>query len=124
MKCPKCGYNSFEHLELCKKCGLALAEHKAKFSLRGFFFAGQATAAAATHSATENFDESDQPEDSAVDFGFDFLDEEDGQNDTQAIFADDDESVDIDQPFGVDSESVPADTPTSGKGGKGSEFAF
>lgn len=26
MKCPSCGYNSFDHLEHCKKCGLPLYE--------------------------------------------------------------------------------------------------
>ena len=35
MKCPKCGYHSFDHLDSCKKCGHGLAEHKAKFNLRG-----------------------------------------------------------------------------------------
>ncbi|HKQ33049.1 MAG TPA: hypothetical protein VJV40_07575, partial [Thermodesulfobacteriota bacterium] len=24
MKCPSCGYNSFDHLEYCKKCGSPL----------------------------------------------------------------------------------------------------
>jgi uncharacterized RDD family membrane protein YckC len=35
MKCPKCGYHSFDHLESCRKCGRDLGEHKARFGLTG-----------------------------------------------------------------------------------------
>ena len=28
MKCPKCGYNSFEFLNACKKCGTELSSFK------------------------------------------------------------------------------------------------
>ncbi len=33
MKCPKCGYNSFEYYDACKKCFVDLSGHKTKFSL-------------------------------------------------------------------------------------------
>lgn len=33
MKCPKCGYNSFEYYDLCINCSLALSSHKAKYGL-------------------------------------------------------------------------------------------
>ncbi len=132
MKCPKCGYNSFEHQESCKKCGQGLAEHKSKFNLRGFFSAGQAAApqaiqaALAGQAAPEDYDDLEPPEDGPVDFGFDFLDEEDAPDDNTAIALDaDTDGIDIDQPFGVDSETVPTDPPSSGgKNSKGSEFAF
>ncbi len=35
MKCPKCSYHSFEHLDRCKKCGGDLREHKSRFGLAG-----------------------------------------------------------------------------------------
>ena len=41
MKCPKCGYNSFDYLETCKKCGGDLTEHKTRFGLRSLFFPPQ-----------------------------------------------------------------------------------
>lgn len=127
MKCPKCGYNSFEHQEQCKKCGQGLAEHKAKFNLRGFFFADR-TASAQPVVAEDNDldDDLDQPGDDAVDFGFDFLDEEDDQaKDARSPLGKNGKSLSIDQPFDVDSETVPPDTaPPGGKNGKGSEFVF
>jgi len=127
MKCPKCGYNSFEHQEQCKKCGQGLTEHKSKFNLRGFFFADRtATAKPVTADDNDLDDDLDQSEDGAVDFGFDFLDEEDDQlKDARIPLGKSGKSVSIDQPFDVDSETVPADPPSSaGKNGKGSEFVF
>lgn len=35
MKCPKCGFTSFDHLDTCKKCDHDLSKHEARFSLRG-----------------------------------------------------------------------------------------
>lgn len=34
MKCPKCGYNSFEYLDSCKKCNADLAGFKAAHGIR------------------------------------------------------------------------------------------
>ncbi|MBI5657278.1 MAG: hypothetical protein HZC44_10890 [Geobacter sp.] len=34
MKCPKCGYNSFEYLNTCRKCGIDLAGFKNTLGLR------------------------------------------------------------------------------------------
>lgn len=34
MKCPKCGYNSFEYLDQCKKCGHDLAVFKESNGIR------------------------------------------------------------------------------------------
>jgi hypothetical protein len=34
MKCPKCGYNSFEHLDNCKKCNGSLVAFKQSVGLR------------------------------------------------------------------------------------------
>jgi predicted nucleic acid-binding Zn-ribbon protein len=33
MKCPKCGYNSFEYHSSCKKCSADLAAHKQTYSI-------------------------------------------------------------------------------------------
>ncbi|ALC17873.1 putative membrane protein YckC, RDD family [Desulfuromonas soudanensis] len=44
MKCPECGYNSFDHLESCKKCGVDLTHFKAEHGLSGPLFAGRPAA--------------------------------------------------------------------------------
>ncbi len=136
MKCPKCGYHSFDHLDSCKKCNHDLVEHKAKFNLRGFFSPGQA-ALTATESVIDEADEAlEESSDGAVDFGFDFLDEEDQAVGTSSDIplGGDEQDINIDQPFGVDSETVPADSlefdddnddhDDDDKPGKGPEFAF
>lgn len=93
MRCPKCGYTSFDHLDSCKKCGKDLAEFKARYGIKSVLFPGQTapgtvaaeaaydddTADAAVAAATgavgvaatvpdtgSNVSESD-------DFGFDFM---------------------------------------------------
>ena len=134
MKCPKCGYNSFEHLDDCKKCGQDLTAHKAKFNLRGFFSAGQAAPPAAPEATMDEALETEEtPGEESVDFGFDFLDEEEDQiapSKKGIDLGEDDNDVSIEQPFGVDGETVPADeinnddTPKEKKPEKGSEFSF
>lgn len=128
MKCPKCGYNSFDHLESCKKCGQGLTEHKAKFNLRGFFFPGKLAKAETESVVRESGEQEEPPDDDTIDFGFDFLDEEEDQSGktTGSIsLGDDHQAVNINQPFGADSETIPIDDrDTSDKPGKGSEFAF
>ncbi len=41
MRCPKCGYNSFDYLDSCKKCGKDLVEFKDRYSIRSVLFPGQ-----------------------------------------------------------------------------------
>jgi hypothetical protein len=132
MKCPKCGYHSFDHLESCKKCGQDLTDHKAKFKLRGFFSPGhEATAERLSH--TDNsLEQEEASETGSVDLGFDFLDDHDDKEDqissTEEItLGDDSKMVNINQPFGADSQMIPADERPSSdqeKSGKGPEFAF
>jgi uncharacterized RDD family membrane protein YckC len=97
MRCPKCGYTSFDHLESCKKCGKDLAEFKERFGIKSVLFPGQmrpggavtddayeedtadaavaaatgvvATAAAVTATAGEAETRSSDSDD----FGFDFM---------------------------------------------------
>lgn len=143
MKCPKCGYHSFDHLDSCKKCSIDLTEHKDKFKLRGFFCPEQGQ----THTPASLNDEADSDETGAAgDFGFDFLDDgepasDQGDNspaastgnqthkpaDPAGISLDDDTEFSLDQPFGVDGENVPADPSRSdsdAKPGKGQNFTF
>ena len=134
MKCPKCSYHSFDHLDNCKKCGQDLTAHKAKFNLRGFYSPGKITVSEPEPLVDESNEELGQPEDGAVDFGFDFLEEEETLVEEPASgisLGDDNQAVNIDQPFGADSETIPADTPVSDsendsddKPKKGPEFAF
>lgn len=130
MKCPKCGYHSFEHLDDCKKCGQSLADHKAKFNLRGFCAPGQAAVSASAAAIVAAPDVPEPADDGSVDFGFDFLDEEEDQVEAaeRASLDSDDQDINIDQPFEVDSETVPADDApdddSDNKPDKGPEFAF
>ena len=43
MRCPKCGYTSFDHLDSCKKCGKDLVEFKARYGIKSILFPGQRT---------------------------------------------------------------------------------
>ncbi|GAM11211.1 hypothetical protein OR1_03522 [Geobacter sp. OR-1] len=52
MKCPKCGYNSFEYLDSCKKCGNSLATFKESLGIKTLVLpAGITAVASATLSA-------------------------------------------------------------------------
>lgn len=46
MKCPKCGYNSFEYLEQCKKCSNDLVLFKESTGIRSVLVPVEKTAAA------------------------------------------------------------------------------
>lgn len=93
MRCPKCGYNSFDHLDSCKKCGKDLAEHKARFNIQSILLsempaeamasvAEEAVAAAVAPEMTiDDFAGSEAAETDIDDFGFDFMgDSEDDEN--------------------------------------------
>ena len=97
MRCPKCGYNSFDHLDSCKKCGKDLVEFKQRYGIRSVLFPGEmkrpgleseaafdvetadaaVTAATAAAGATASAAVSEPVADAAVsdsdDFGFDFM---------------------------------------------------
>ncbi|NIQ97354.1 MAG: hypothetical protein GWN87_26650 [Desulfuromonadales bacterium] len=72
MKCPKCGYTSFDYLDECKKCGKSLEEHKEKYNIRSLMFpaTGAAVAGAAAAGAAAPAAGGDE------EFGFDFMEEE------------------------------------------------
>ena len=84
MRCPKCGYHSFDGLDNCKSCGNDLTGYRQRFANRGY----SAPVAAATVAATaaivnpivaatepEAEDETESP-DGEIDFGFDILEAE------------------------------------------------
>lgn len=73
MKCPKCGYTSFDYLDECKKCGKDLMEHKEKHSIRSLMFPGSGAAAAPAAAAAVAAGAGAEGDE----FGFDFMDEED-----------------------------------------------
>ncbi len=64
MRCPKCGYNSFDHLDSCKKCGKDLVEFKERYSIRSVLFPGQMKPAAAA--TGDNFETGRSAVDDAV----------------------------------------------------------
>lgn len=78
MKCPKCGFNSFEHLDSCKKCGNDLIAFKTKHGLRSLLFPGSKSTREQVipPEAAETPEEALQAEVTApTDFGFGFMDE-------------------------------------------------
>ena len=81
MKCPKCGFVGFDHLDSCKKCGTDLADHKAKFGIRSLFVPSSqsSTVVPETDSAADKEEGTSGEEGS--DFGFDFLNDDDASMD-------------------------------------------
>ncbi len=100
MKCPKCGYTSFDYLDICKKCSHGLSEFKSKYGLRSLLFPNRqhqrtappgggsaapamavaavaATAAAAPAPATSD----------SLDFGHDFMSDGPAQKTTAPVKA-------------------------------------
>jgi len=96
MKCPKCGYNSFDHLDRCKKCAIDLTQHKARFGIKSVLlaeafqddlsaenFAAAVDEQLTTGTVLDNLDEEfDLPETAeGEDFGFDFMGDSDEEED-------------------------------------------
>jgi len=54
MKCPKCGYNSFEGSDICKKCSHDLSDHRSAYGLRPIVFQKETRIAMAEALATES----------------------------------------------------------------------
>lgn len=78
MRCPKCGFTGFDHLDDCKKCGSDLTAFKARFNLRGPLFATAVPLTAPATVVTEpEIEEAPVAAAGASDFGYDFMDDED-----------------------------------------------
>lgn len=90
MKCPKCGYHSFDYLNSCKKCNNDLAAFKSKHNLRSLIFPRHATSVTSQPESVSTDSEPLSPLTPSVtatataaattaestDFGFDFMDED------------------------------------------------
>lgn len=68
MKCPKCGFNSFEFLDSCKKCGNALTPFKKDHGIRAVILPSRQTAVAAAEPGTAPVPENALPEGGADQF--------------------------------------------------------
>ncbi len=79
MKCPKCGYNSFEYHDACKKCSNDLTNYKETFGLKTIVLPSEARTAMAEamSAATPEADLASEPAETATDiFSFDLPDDE------------------------------------------------
>lgn len=132
MKCPKCGYNSFDHLDNCKKCHIDLTEHKARFGIRSVLLAEalqddlvtetlavdaveSLVAAPGLADLDEDFELPETAE--GEDFGFDFMG--DGDEEEDLAFDELFEDVPVDEKT---EESLPG--PDGPKTGEAGDFSF
>lgn len=79
MRCPKCGFHSFDYLDNCKKCGVDLTEQKLRFKFQGYV--APAPGLGTPEPERPAIEPSELPavaeaEEEAIDFGFDVLEEE------------------------------------------------
>ena len=137
MRCPKCGYNSFDHLDSCKKCGKDLVEFKQSFGIKSVLFPGQmipggneeeeydnATADAAVTAATgvtvaettaaavdSTEDESGAVGADGDDFGFDFMGDSAADDDLSfdELFEEAPEDEDIEETIEAPKETASAE---------------
>ncbi len=89
MKCPKCGYNSFDYLDSCKKCHKDLTEHKARFNIQSILLSEMPIEAVAAveeelvavtaNISADHF--AGGSEEAADDFRFDFMGDSDDDED-------------------------------------------
>jgi predicted nucleic acid-binding Zn-ribbon protein len=78
MKCPKCGFNSFEYYDSCKKCSKELVGYKQAYSIRPLVLPQEAKAVLAeqfrtNESSTEETDAAPETHDDI--FSFDLPDD-------------------------------------------------
>jgi uncharacterized RDD family membrane protein YckC len=147
MKCPKCGYNSFDYLDSCKKCGKDLVEFKQRFGIKSVLFPGVTAATAANMVADEGLlaaEASDlaaatalgaadvsraartpEPADDSSpgdDFGFDFMGESSEEEDLSfdELFEEAPQDDDMEESLDAPKASTRAETPETEE----SDFAF
>ena len=144
MRCPKCGYNSFDHLDSCKKCGKDLVEFKQSFGIKSVLFPGQmsatgfaenvdfdsesadaavsvATGAAATTAANVPSNEPMTDGADGEDFGFDFMGDsaEDDDLSFDELFEEAPEDEDIEETI-----EAPKAEATDSEPEDGDDFSF
>ncbi len=140
MRCPKCGYNSFDHLDSCKKCGKDLVEFKQNFGIKSVLFPGQmggsvddaeefddtaadiavsvatGAAAAATATVVSDADDGSMPAGTdGDDFGFDFMGDSSDDDDLSfdELFEEAPEDEDIEETIEGPTEAKADDTASS-----------
>lgn len=99
MKCPKCGYNSFEFQDSCKKCAHDLSDYKATYGLKAIVLPQEARIAMAESCRAETAVADETPETAVTGgdmFSFDLPEEE-----TAAPAA---TTTEDDNPFNFDEE--------------------
>jgi predicted nucleic acid-binding Zn-ribbon protein len=131
MRCPQCGYHSFDYLDNCKKCGSDLTERKLRFRFQGYVAPSAEEAAAEPEPEESPLPEEAEAESEAIDFGFDILEGLDVQaegrgeaepplpacqpaggeeiDDPFAIDLAAESGLNFDQPFDIEGESLPGD---------------
>ncbi len=144
MRCPKCGYTSFDHLETCKKCGKDLVEFKQRYGIRSVLFPGQmnpeaavaeaaydsetadaavaaATGAAAIAAAEAPAEQSPVAAGDSDDFGFDFMGDsaEDDDLSFDELFEEAPEDEDVEETI-----EGPREQPQTGAAEEGEEDDF
>ena len=120
MKCPKCGYTSFDYLESCKKCQQNLTAFKEKFGLRSLIFPGRLSAPVPKDDVLSREVPEIAPE-TATDFGYDLDDAASSVTVSQAVGAaaerppsSSDEEFDFSTDWGTGAEESLSSEPGSG----------
>ncbi|SDZ99781.1 Uncharacterized membrane protein YckC, RDD family [Desulfuromusa kysingii] len=143
MRCPKCGYNSFDHLDSCKKCGKDLVEFKQSFGIKSVLFPGQmsvsggaeepefdsvaadaaVTAATGTVTAAESAPSREPVVDGTDgdDFGFDFMGDsaEDDDLSFDELFEEAPDEEDVEETI-----EAPKDKKAAAEAEAGEDFSF
>ncbi len=149
MRCPKCGYNSFDYLDSCKKCGKDLVEFKQRYGIQSILFPGAmsptddsedvafdsesadavvvaatgaaAASAAAASAEPEAVESQETSSTEADDFGFDFMGDsaEDDDLSFDELFEEAPEDEDVEESI----EGPKSAAPDSG-GEEGDDFSF
>lgn len=116
MRCPKCGFHSFDYLDNCKKCGVDLTEQKLRFNFRSHVAPPPAPLPAAPEPEAPVPELPDEAEDETIDFGFDVIEEETlppladfGTNTHSVIDLAADSGFTLEEPFTAENENVPDD---------------
>ena len=146
MKCPKCGYNSFDYLDSCKKCGKDLVEFKQRYRIKSVLLPGAtgivantteeedllaveepelaaATAMGATAAAGAAADsKADEGSSDGDDFGFDFMGESSEEDDLSfdELFEEAPEEEDVEESL----EGPKAGPESGAQAAADSDFAF
>ena len=115
MKCPKCGYNSFEYHDACKKCANDLSGYKVTYGLKEIVLPQEARASMAAALMAETAASSQVPE-AAAEAAPDMFSFDDEQKSAQAqAKAEEDAFADL---LESSSQETPAPAPAASSPGE------